>query len=118
GTTYQAGVGQGSDGMAVIGTGTETNLEAWLKVGPSTLNFTGNKVYHSGDKPTALDIGALPLSGGTMSGAIRWDIDTKKYINGSGNNIYVAAQLGRVYLEGSTTPIVRIGANDYSIYHA
>ncbi|HHW4400015.1 TPA: tail fiber domain-containing protein [Aeromonas hydrophila] len=70
GTTYQAGIGQGTDGMAVIGTGTETNLEAWLKVGPSTLIFTGNKVYHSGDKPTAVDVGALPLTGGIMTGAL------------------------------------------------
>ncbi|MFQ2266796.1 tail fiber domain-containing protein [Aeromonas hydrophila] len=122
GTTYQAGVGQGSDGMAVIGTGTETNLEAWLKVGPSTLNFTGNKVYHSGDKPTAVDVGALPLTGGVMSGAIRWDIDTKKYINGSGDNMYVSAQNGRVYIEGKLNPAVRVitasGSTDYDIYHA
>ncbi|MCR3907572.1 tail fiber domain-containing protein [Aeromonas hydrophila] len=121
GTTYQAGVGQGSDGMAVIGTGTETNLEAWLKVGPSTLNFTGNKVYHSGDKPLPLDIGALPLTGGVMSGAIRWDIDTKKYINGSGDNMYVSAQNGRVYIEGKLNPAVRLitstGSTDYDIYH-
>ncbi|HHW4399904.1 TPA: tail fiber domain-containing protein [Aeromonas hydrophila] len=60
----------------------------------------------------------LNLSGGTMTGAITWDIDTKKYINGSGNNMYVAAKLGRVYLEGASTPIVRIDSNDYSIYHA
>ncbi|TNI58527.1 hypothetical protein CF126_04350 [Aeromonas dhakensis] len=122
GTTYQAGVGQGSDGMAVIGTGTETNLEAWLKVGPNTLNFTGNKVYHSGDKPTAVDVGALPLTGGVMSGAIRWDIDTKKYINGSGDNMYVSAQNGRVYIEGKLNPAVRVitatGSTDYDIYHA
>lgn len=121
GTTYQAGVGQGSDGMAVIGTGTETNLEAWLKVGPNTLNFTGNKVYHSGDKPTAVDVGALPLTGGVMSGAIRWDIDTKKYINGSGDNMYVSAQNGRVYIEGKLNPAVRAitanGSTDYDIYH-
>lgn len=122
GTTYQAGVGQGSDGMAVIGTGTETNLEAWLKVGPNTLNFTGNKVYHEGNKPSSIDVGALPLTGGVMSGAIRWDIDTKKYINGSGDNMYVSAANGRVYIEGKLNPAVRLitstGSADYDIYHA
>ena len=38
--------------------------------GQDKLTFNGNVVYHAGKKPTAADVGALPLSGGKMTGNI------------------------------------------------
>ena len=34
------------------------------------LSYSGSKIYHAGDKPTASEVGALATSGGTMSGNI------------------------------------------------
>ncbi|MCL5533633.1 tail fiber domain-containing protein [Enterobacter kobei] len=34
------------------------------------LMYSNQKIYHAGDKPTATEIGALPGTGGTVSGAI------------------------------------------------
>ena len=34
------------------------------------LIFNSNAVYHEGYKPTAIDVGALPLSGGTLTGTL------------------------------------------------
>lgn len=34
-----------------------------------------NSIYHTGNKPTAGDTGALPLSGGTLSGALTVNVD-------------------------------------------
>lgn len=43
----------------------------WFRLKPDkTLSYAGYKVYTAYDKPTAGEIGALPLSGGTMSGAL------------------------------------------------
>ena len=39
--------------------------------GADKLIFNGNAVYHTGNKPIAADIGALPLSGGAMTGPIQ-----------------------------------------------
>lgn len=40
--------------------------------GPSDWRVgASNRVYHQGFKPTATDVGALPISGGTMTGSIR-----------------------------------------------
>ena len=36
----------------------------------SGIFIDGNKVYHAGSKPTAADVGALPLSGGTLTGKL------------------------------------------------
>ncbi|QQG34103.1 hinge connector of long tail fiber distal connector [Aeromonas phage ZPAH1] len=86
-------------------------------------------IYSTLNKPTAADVGTLTtsqintelgkklnLTGGTMTGAIRWDA-TDEYINAASNNMYVAAKSGTVYLEGSSNPIVRIGSTDYTMYH-
>ncbi|MGL4763843.1 MAG: pyocin knob domain-containing S74 family peptidase [Aeromonas sp.] len=35
-----------------------------------SLSYSGNKIYHNGHKPTASDVGALSLSGGTVKGTI------------------------------------------------
>lgn len=43
---------------------------ATLKVGEVLAGNGTNKVYHSGNKPTASDIGALAKSGGTLTGSL------------------------------------------------
>ncbi|UYD59856.1 long-tail fiber protein [Aeromonas phage avDM9-HANS] len=58
----------------------------------------------------------LSLSGGIMTGPIRWDA-ANEYINAAGNSVYIAAKAGRIYLEGSATPMARIGSVDHEIYH-
>uniref|UniRef100_A0AB39TZC8 Hinge connector of long tail fiber distal connector n=1 Tax=Aeromonas phage vB_AdhaM_G2 TaxID=3238786 RepID=A0AB39TZC8_9CAUD len=93
------------------------------------VNNTDYDIYHVGNKPSAADVGTLTtaqintelnkklnLSGGIMTGAIRWDA-TDEYINAASNNIYLAAKTGTVYLESKNNPMVRIGSNDYTIYH-
>ncbi|WKW84208.1 tail fiber protein [Aeromonas phage GomatiRiver_11] len=82
----------------------------------------GSGFYQGSSKtPTGQNMNAeldkkLNLSGGIMTGAIRWDA-TDEYINAAGNNIYLAAKSGRVYLEGQLDPMVRMGSNNYLIYH-
>lgn len=120
GTTELVGLGQASDGNVVIGSGTETSLSSYLKIGPgiAALDTGGGvkNIYHEGFKPTAADVGALPLTGGTMTDLIAWG-DGTKYINGSGVNIYLAAKEGTAYIEGKNNPVARVGSNDYPFYH-
>lgn len=40
-----------------------TGGTADLQIGPTTFTYSGNKVYHAGDKPTPADVGALPAGG-------------------------------------------------------
>lgn len=35
-----------------------------------TLQYSNQKVYHEGNKPTAQEVGALPITGGTLTGGI------------------------------------------------
>ena len=43
----------------------------WFRLkGDKTITYGGHKVYTSFDKPTAAEIGALPISGGTLTGKI------------------------------------------------
>ena len=43
----------------------------WFRLkGDKTITYGGHKVYTAFDKPTAAEIGALPLSGGTLTGKI------------------------------------------------
>lgn len=60
--------------------------------GQDKLTFNGNIVYHAGRKPTISEIGAaasnhthsyLPLSGGTMTGAISSSLNTGTYLDGN-----------------------------------
>ena len=56
---------------------------ATVTKGQDKLTFNGNIVYHAGRKPTAAEIGALPLSGGTMSGYIQLPNTGSSWIDGS-----------------------------------
>ena len=60
--------------------------------GQDKLTFNGNIVYHAGRKPTASEIGAaasshthsyLPLSGGTMTGALTSSVTTGTHLAGN-----------------------------------
>ena len=43
----------------------------WFRLkGDKTITYGGHKVYTAFDKPTAAEIGALPISGGTLTGKI------------------------------------------------
>ncbi|MGL5016114.1 MAG: hypothetical protein ACRC6V_17815 [Bacteroidales bacterium] len=73
------------------------------------------ELYSTGNKPTASDIGALPITGGVVSGSISWDTDT--YVNSVKNALYLASKAVRVYIEGKENPIARVGGVDYVFYH-
>lgn len=60
--------------------------------GQDKLTFNGNVVYHAGRKPSLSELGAaasnhthsyLPLSGGTMTGAISSSLNTGTYLDGN-----------------------------------
>lgn len=74
------------------------------------------KIFHEKFLPTANQVGAVSKAGDTITGPLFWT-DNQKYINASGNNMYVASKLGRVYIEGTSTPIARVGGTDYNMYH-
>lgn len=42
-----------------------------LKATYGELSYKGNKIYHANDKPTSSDVGALALTGGTLTGDLK-----------------------------------------------
>ncbi|WP_347368037.1 hypothetical protein [Vibrio vulnificus] len=73
-TTHKALVGVSSTAGEFLfgGSATDsTTFSTYLRIGAGTkLEFNSHKVYHSGAKPTAADVGALPLTGGSVTGLI------------------------------------------------
>ena len=58
--------------------------------GSSSISIDGNYVYHTGRKPTAADVGALSLSGGTLTGTLTISGNNKSVRLGTGgNDIYL-----------------------------
>lgn len=83
----------------------------------SSILIDGNKVYHAGSKPTAADVGALPLSGGTLTGDL--------YVSGNGKNVRLGTGGNDIYLNntksGKYLQLKDDGTLAYSdsvIYHA
>ena len=68
----------------------ESNSNPVLKVGQNTCNL-----YHTGNKPTANDVGALPIGGGTLTGPL--------YINGSSKNLKLGTGGSDVYIHNSSS---------------
>ena len=85
--------------------------------GSSNISIDGNNVYHTGRKPTAADVRALPLSGGTLTGDL--------YVSGNGKNVRLGTGGSDVYLNntksGKYLQLKDDGTLAYSdsvIYHA
>lgn len=57
----------------------------WADIKAGELYAKGNKVYHTGNKPTASDVGALPITGGTVTG----DVNTNGSFNSNGGNVKI-----------------------------
>lgn len=122
GKTNYAMMGQGSSEEAMLGTGTSTSAyKSYVKVSPSGISYSANgtaesRVYHEGFKPSLGELGGIAATGGTMTGALNWR-DTNKYVNSTGDNMYLAAKLGAVVLEGKFTPMTRVNGTTYNMYH-
>lgn len=54
-----------TDGNLQVG-----NAGATLLVTTAAFTYKSNTIYHAGNKPTASDVAALPIAGGTMTGPI------------------------------------------------
>lgn len=69
----------------------------YIRVGVDKLKYeTGGKaydIYHSGNKPTAAAIGALPLSGGTLTGRL--------YVSGNSKTIGMGTGESDVFINNS-----------------
>lgn len=102
---------------------TDSNNSFMGRTGPATgynyFNFNGadgqlylggHKVYHTNNKPTAADIGALPLSGGTMTGQIK--LASNGYRTSSDNGYSVDQYGNFTHLSNSTSDYWMIKASD------
>ena len=47
-----------------------TEKYTYLKIAEDGVYIDNQKIYYPGNKPTPVDIGALPISGGTMTGVL------------------------------------------------
>lgn len=77
------------------------------------VNGTRNtyNIYHEGNKPTAADVGALPISGGTLTGSLTMG-DGTLFIAG---HMHIGSNTGPYLYTGGTNLVVRYG--DSSNYH-
>lgn len=125
-------------GIRVDWVGASSTLVSWGS-GPATSDKPSGvtdglvvRSYNTQYKPTASDVGALSLSGGTLTGnlAINNGSNNNRLTLGSGSsttglfrvddNLYVSAYqpAGRVIIEGQANPSAKVGGNTYTIYHA
>lgn len=75
-----------------FGLGSEPWNITGLEVTNNEISFKGNNIYHAGNKPTLLELGAsasnhthdyIPLSGGTITGTISSTLSTATHIAGN-----------------------------------
>lgn len=101
-------------GEYVFGGNTDgsTSVPTMLRIGQNKLQYSYNNgapfdIYHTGNKPSASDVGALPTTGGVVNGAFGilsgdvTDFNTRltqgEYIVGSGATIPNAPITGQIY---------------------
>ena len=110
----------------------------WFRLkGDKTITYGGHKVYTAFDKPTAAEIGALPISGGTMTGNIAFsnlgtggglnaNIHNLALHSNTGNGQMMTADRDRIYvgnpqthltIESKTNPNVNVDGRVYELYH-
>ena len=109
-----------------IGLGAEPWSNTGLQLTASAINFKGNKIYHAGDKPTPAEIGAatsshthsyLPLSGGTLTGAITIKGSNKNLVIGTGpSDVYINNSASGKYIQMRDDGGLTYSGN--KIYHA
>ena len=113
----------------------------WFRLkGDKTITYAGNKVYTSFDKPTANDVGALPIGGGTLTGSVCAEVSggpgliTRRTSNANSRTmVYASTAAGEHIFGGNNngtvepTDFIRVGVNKlkyetggkvYDIYHS
>lgn len=84
-----------------------------------TVGAATGKFYTELNKPTSADVGALSLTGGTVTGDVRFNSgNTTRLSLGSGSDYYVErSPSGLTLASGTINPKVRVNNTDYDIYH-
>ena len=81
-----------------------------------SVNGTTYTLYHTGKKPTAADVGALALTGGTLTGALTVSGNSKNVVIGTGgSDVYVHNSASGKYLQLKDDGILMY--SDSKIYH-
>lgn len=73
----------------------------WFRIKPdATLTIDGHKVYSAKEKPTSAEIGALALSGGTLTGPLQISGNSKNIKLGTGgSDVYIYNTASGKYLQ-------------------
>ena len=81
-----------------------------------SVNGTTYTLYHTGKKPTAADVGALALTGGTLTGALTVSDNSKNVVIGTGgSDVYMHNSASGKYLQLKDNGILMY--SDSKIYH-
>ena len=76
---------KGSTFISAGHNGTDGNSTIYVSVPNAANNSASNYgVYHTGNKPTSADVGALPLAGGTLTGRLTTTKTINQIVTGSG----------------------------------
>ncbi|QAY01355.1 hinge connector of long tail fiber distal connector [Aeromonas phage Aswh_1] len=94
--------------------------EVWSRAQYSTGDWKPwYRDYNEEFKPTSADVGALSLTGGTVTGDVRFNSgNTTRLSLGGGSDYYVErSPSGLTLASGTINPKVRVDNTDYDIYH-
>ena len=89
----------------------------WFRLkGDKTITYGGHKVYTAFDKPTAAEIGALPIGGGTLTGVLSVSGNSKSISMGTGgSDVYITNSASGKYLQLKDDGT--LSYDDKKIYH-